>query len=117
MTGIMLLVVETWQPAYRRSLVLRAGDRVTVGQQDTEWTSYQWCTDEAGTGGWVPHDYLVTEEDGTTATTTVDYSTVELSVEADSLVTGFQAAGDWTWCVADDGAEGWVPNRALGRRP
>jgi len=117
MTGIRLVVVETWQPAYRRPLILRAGDRIKVGQHDTEWTSYRWCTDEAGTGGWVPHDYLVMEDDGITATTTVDYSTVELSVEADSLVTGFQAAGDWTWCVSDDGAEGWVPNRALGHTP
>jgi hypothetical protein len=116
MTGISLLVVETWQPAYRRPLVLSAGDRVTVGQQDTEWTSYRWCTNEAGTGGWVPHDYLVMEEDGT-ATSTVHYSTAELSVEVDAVVTGFQAAGDWTWCVADNGAEGWVPNRALSRLP
>ena len=116
MTGIRLLVVETWQPAYRRPLILSAGDRVTVGQQDTEWTSYRWCTNEAGTGGWVPHDYLVVEEDGT-AISTVDYSTAELSVEADAVVTGFQAAGDWTWCVADNGDEGWVPNRALSRLP
>jgi uncharacterized protein YraI len=116
MTGISLLVVETWQPAYRRPLVLSAGDRVTVGQQDTEWTSYRWCTNEAGTSGWVPHDYLVMEEDGT-ATSTVHYSTAELSVDVDAVVTGFQAAGDWTWCVADSGAEGWVPNRALSRLP
>lgn len=116
MTGIRLLVVETWQPAYRRSLILSAGDRVTVGQQDTEWTSYRWCANEVGTGGWIPQDYLVMEENGT-ATSTVDYSTAELSVEADAIVAGFQAAGDWTWCVADDGAAGWVPNRALSRLP
>jgi hypothetical protein len=116
MTGIRLLVVEAWHPAYRRPLILSAGDRVTVGHQDTEWTSYRWCTNEAGTGGWVPHDYLVMEEDGT-AIATANYSTAELTVEADAVVTGFQAAGDWTWCVADDGAEGWVPNRALSRAP
>ncbi len=114
MTGIRLLVIETWQPAYRQPLILSAGDRVTVGQQDTEWTSYRWCKSAEGTGGWVPHDYLVIEEDGT-ATCTADYSTAELSVEADAVVTGFQAAGDWTWCVAADGSEGWVPNRALSR--
>ena len=56
------------------------------------------------------------DEDGT-ATSTVGYSTAELTVEVDAVVTGFQTAGDWTWCVADDGAEGWVPNRALGRTP
>ena len=116
MTGIRLLVIEAWQPAYRQPLVLYAGDRVTVGKHDTEWTSYRWCTNEAGTGGWVPHDYLVMDEDGT-ATSTVGYSTAELTVEVDAVVTGFQTAGDWTWCVADDGAEGWVPNRALGRTP
>lgn len=116
MTGIRLLVVETWKPAYRRPLILTEGDRVKVGQHDTEWTSYRWCTNEAGTGGWVPHDYLVMDEDGT-GVSTVNYSTAELSVEADAVVIGFQSAGDWTWCVADDGAEGWVPNRALCRTP
>ena len=114
MTGIRLLVVEAWEPSHRIPLVLAAGDRVTVGQHDTEWTSYRWCTDAGGTGGWVPNDYLVLGDDGT-ATITVDYSTAELAVQPDAVVAGYQTAGDWTWCIAEDGSEGWVPNRALSR--
>jgi hypothetical protein len=48
-------------------------------------------------------------------TVTVDYSTAELPVEVDAVVSGYQTAGSWTWCVADDGSAGWVPNRALSR--
>lgn len=114
MTGIRLLVVEAWHPADRRPLVLSEGDRVTVGRHDTEWTSYRWCIAADRTGGWVPLDYLVIDDDGT-ATVTAAYSTAELGVEVDAVVSGYQSAGDWTWCVADDGTAGWVPNRALVR--
>jgi hypothetical protein len=113
MTGVRLVVVEDWRPAPRRPLVLEAGDVVRVGEHDTEWTSYLWCTGPDGTGGWIPQDYLVEREDGT-ATITVGYSTVELPVRSGDVVSGFQTAGAWTWCVAEDGAAGWLPNRILG---
>ncbi len=116
MTGIRLLVVEAWHPAYRKPLVLSAGDNVNVGHHDTEWTVYRWCTNEEGATGWVPLDYLVFEDDGS-ATASAGYSTVELKVEPDDVVAGYQSAGDWTWCVAGDGSQGWVPNRALSRTP
>ena len=116
MTGIRLLVVEAWHPAYRQPLVLSAGDHVSVGHHDTEWTAYRWCTNEAGARGWVPLDYLVFEDDGS-AKASAAYSTVELQVEVDDVVAGYQSAGDWTWCVAGNGSQGWVPNRALSRAP
>ena len=114
MTGMRLLVIEDWVPADRKPLVLHEGDRVTVGHHDTEWTAYRWCTGEDGTSGWVPLDYLVIDEYGN-GTVTVDYSTAELAVMVDDVVAGYQSAGSWTWCVADKGAAGWVPNRALSR--
>jgi len=116
MTGVLLVVVEDWDPAPRRPLVLRPGDQVTRGERDTEWTSYVWCTAQDGTGGWVPQDYLVIAEDGTSsATVTVDYSTAELSAGVGDVVAGYQTAGDWTWCVDGEGRAGWLPNRALSR--
>ena len=114
MTGMRLQVIEAWAPADRKPLILREGDRVTVGHRDTEWTTYRWCTGKDGTSGWVPLDYLVIDEYGN-GTVTVDYSTEELHVKVDDVVAGYQTAGSWTWCVADDGAAGWVPNRSLSR--
>ncbi len=114
MTGILLIVVEAWEPAPRRPLVLTAGDRVTVGDRDTEWTAYLWCLGSDGSGGWVPQDFLVMADDGT-ATVTADYSTVELAVKVGDVVAGYQSAGNWTWCVDQHGRAGWVPNRALSR--
>lgn len=114
MTGIHLLVIESWDPAPRRPLTLKPGDRLTVGDRDTEWTAYLWCISSDGTGGWVPQDYLVIADDGT-ATATADYSTVELAVNVGDVVAGYQSAGNWTWCVSEDGRAGWVPNRALSR--
>jgi len=114
MTGMRLLAIEAWHPADRKPLVLREGDKVKVGHHDTEWTSYRWCTGEDTTAGWVPLDYLVIDDFGD-GTVTVDYSTAELAVDIDDVVAGYQSAGSWTWCVANDGSEGWVPNRALSR--
>ena len=62
MTGIRLVVVEAWQPADRKPLILKEGDHVEVGHHDTEWTAYRWCTGDDGTSGWVPLDYLVIDE-------------------------------------------------------
>lgn len=112
MTGIEYRVDESWHPADRKPLVLSAGDRVTVGHRDAEWTSYEWCVAADGTGGWVPHDYLHIEENGD-ATIVVDYSAAELRVEAGDVVMGYQSTGGWTWCVGADGSAGWVPNRVL----
>jgi len=114
MTGVEFLVIESWDPAPRRPLVLKRGDRVAVGNRDTEWTSYLWCAGPDGTGGWVPQEYLAMDDDAT-ATVTVDYSTVELAVAPGDVVSGYQTTGNWTWCVAGDGGSGWVPNKALSR--
>jgi hypothetical protein len=114
MTGISLIAVEAWEPAPRRPLVLHPGDRVTVGDRDTEWTAYLWCTARNGASGWVPQDYILMADDGS-ATATIEYSTIELPVEIGDIVSGYQSAGNWTWCVDDEGRAGWVPNRALNR--
>ncbi len=114
MTGIRLSVIDAWHPADRKPLVLHEGDKVKVGHHDTEWTAYRWCTGGDETSGWVPLDYLVIDDYGD-GTVTVDYSTVELAVEIGAVVAGYQSAGSWTWCVADNGSAGWVPNRALSR--
>jgi len=114
MTGVPLVVLEAWHPVPRRPLVLEAGDVVRMGERDTEWTAYLWCTGPDGTGGWVPRDYLVAEDDGS-ATVTVGYSTVELAAETGDVVSWYQTEGAWTWCVDAEGTAGWLPNRILGR--
>lgn len=96
----------------RAPLRIAPGDRVRVGERDTEWTAFVLVTADAGEG-WVPSRHLSDERPE--ATVIAAYDTQELPVTAgDELeVLRDDAESGWSWCRALDGHEGWVPHRAL----
>ena len=112
MSGIPMRAVAAWEPSDRAPIVLGVADTVTVGRRDTDWPGFVWCTDSAGVAGWVPEELLATIGTGR-AEATENYSAVELAVQPGSEVVGHRVIAGWRWCVAHDGAEGWVPERVL----
>jgi hypothetical protein len=91
---------------------VRIGDRVEVGERDDEWPAFDFVSAEQGSG-WVPERHL--DRQGSTAVVTQDYDTTELPTEEgeELQVLLEDAASGWLWCRAQDGREGWVPQRTL----
>lgn len=98
----------------RAPLSVRPGERVTVGERDTEWPAFVFVTAANGCG-WVPARHL--DIDGTTAFVRTGYDTTELAARTGDVVQilADDVESGWSWCRDAAGREGWVPNRVLAR--
>ena len=98
----------------RPPLRVAVGERVKVGERDSEWPAFVFVTAQAGSG-WVPERHLVRR--GASATVSEGYDTTELRTEeGDELeVLREDLSSGWLWCRAKSGHEGWVPERTLSR--
>jgi hypothetical protein len=96
----------------RQPLRLAIGDRVEVGQRDTEWPEFVFVTAEHGSG-WVPARHLSASSG--TAVLTTSYDTTELPTHVGDLleVLAEDDASGWLWCRSGDSREGWVPINTL----
>jgi hypothetical protein len=99
----------------RSPLQVSAGDHVTIETlADDEWPAFAFISC-AGGSGWVPSRYLSAAAIGS-AVVRVPYDTTELPTQQGERVLVITDDGEsgWSWCRADDGREGWVPNKTLG---
>lgn len=91
---------------------MHPGDRVEVGERDTQWPEFVFVTTSQG-GGWVPARYL----SGTAgaAVVTTGYDTTELATRAGDVleVINEDTLSGWLWCRSPDGRQGWVPERTV----
>lgn len=96
----------------RSPLQLAVGQRVRVGERDTEWPEFVFVTAAHGSG-WVPARHLSTASG--TALVTMAYDTTELSTRVGDVleVVAEDLPSGWLWCRARAGREGWVPIKTL----
>ncbi len=100
-------VITAYEMAYPDPLILQAGEEITVGQNDTQWPAYIWCTNQAGKGGWVPESYI--ERRGERGLARRAYAAIELSASVgEELVIGDEEGG-WLWCTNQQNRSGWIP--------
>jgi hypothetical protein len=109
--GHVARVTSTYAVEYEDPIVLKAGDAISIGRRDTQWTDFTWCTGPDGRSGWVAE--AVFERHGQDGVVTRDYSAVELQVDEDEMVTIEEEYGGWSWCTNRLGESGWVPNSNL----
>jgi len=93
--------------AYPDPLILAASEQVTLGENDTTWPRFVWCTTRQGKSGWVPAAYL--DRQGTMGILLREYDATELSVDVGEELTILDKEGGWFWCANHDGQRGWVP--------
>jgi len=93
--------------AYPDPLVLTASEQVSLGEYDTTWPRFVWCTTRQGKSGWVPEAYL--DRRGTTGILLREYDATELSVDSGEELAVLDEEGGWFWCANRAGERGWVP--------
>lgn len=98
----------------RSPIRVEVGDRVDVGERDSEWPAFVFVTGPMGCG-WIPERHL--DRQGASAIVTEGYDTTELpTVEGEKLeLLHEDLTSGWLWCRANSGREGWVPERTLTR--
>jgi uncharacterized protein YgiM (DUF1202 family) len=100
-------VVSAHQSAYPDPLIITQGEALTIGEKESEWGGWLWCTNQQGKSGWVPEKYL--RRTGDTGNALRHYNATELSVEVgEELIMGKEESG-WIWCTNRQGQSGWVP--------
>jgi len=104
-------VVERHRAPDRPAIRVAAGERVTLGDRDTEWPQFVWTSLASGLGGWVPTALFDAERGQASALE--DYDTRELDAEPDEEVVLHREYADWWWAENARGECGWIPARKL----
>lgn len=96
----------------RPPIQVSKGERVEVGERDTEWPEFVFVTARSGSG-WVPAHHLSRLRG--TATVTASYDTTEIPTTPGErlLILKRDQTSGWTWVRNTAGSEGWVPDRTL----
>ena len=104
-------VTEAHRAPDRPAIQLQAGERVTLGDRDSEWPEFVWTALASGLGGWVPSALFDVERGQASALQ--DYDTKELEADVgEELVLHRELAG-WWWAENARGGAGWIPARKL----
>ena len=108
-------VARDYTAQYSDPIVIRMGDELALGERDTEYGGWIWCTHPDGRSGWVPDSLLVIE--GTVGRALRDYSAQELTARAGEVVEIGEAHAGWVWAIDSRGASGWLPVDHLATEP
>lgn len=96
----------------RPPLRLRVGQRVTVGDRDTEWPEFVWVTAAEG-HGWVPARHLSASSGNAVVLTGYDTTELPTKVGETLDVVAEDLDSGWVWCRSGEAREGWVPLKTL----
>jgi len=100
-------VTSAYQSPYSDPLVIRAGEELAIGEKESEWSGWVWCTNQSGKSRWVPEKYV--QRRGDTALALRDYEATELTVSVGEELTMGEEESGWIWCTNQKGQSGWVP--------
>ncbi len=106
--GTLARVIRAYQAVYPDLLVIKTGEELNVGENDTQWPAFVWCTNRAGKGGWVPDNYIDRQAEGR-GLARRDYSAAELSAAVGEEIILEQEEGGWFWATNQAGEKGWIP--------
>lgn len=104
-------VIQPHQGSIGGSLSARRGQRLAFEQRESEFAGWLWCTDDAGTGAWVPESWVRIE--GPACVLLRDYDAVELSIQVGEILESTLEESGWAWVSKENGQRGWVPLACL----
>ena len=108
-------ILKSYQTKYKNPLILKAGDVVTLGEEEKKEKWKGWIralTDE--NEGWIPLQIIIISEDGKTGTVTEYYSAKEIDVNEGDSITLIKKLNGWSWIKLEStGEEGWIPDEII----
>jgi hypothetical protein len=102
--GCEARVIQGYQSQYPDPIVLRIGDVLMTGRNDTQWPGWVWCTAASGKSGWVPEIYL--EFCANRCCARVDYDACELTVETGERLKLMLLESGWYWAQKNKRSKG-----------
>lgn len=109
-------IIAPYTIQYTNPITLRAGDTVTLGEEEQEekWKGWIWA-ESADNKGWIPIQVVEIAEDRATGKVIEYYTAKELGVEAGDEVEPERSLNGWSWCKnLRTGDEGWIPDEVIG---
>ena len=111
MTRKSYRVIEDYDSDYTKPLVIAKGEILSIGEKESDWSGWIWCTNKFGKSRWVPENYL--EIHGSTCKAKQDYEATELCVKIGERLIAEKEEADWIWATNERGKSGWVPLRCV----
>ena len=106
MTNLMI-VIEDNDPTYADPIQVKQGDRLIVGEEDSEYPGWLWCENQYGKAGWVPEDCIDTT--GTESCAKYEYSAREMRARLGERLLPIDTKYGWVLCSNSAGEKGWLP--------
>lgn len=107
------VVVSAHRSNYPNPVSFDVGDRLEVGEKDTEYVGWVTVTDPNGCAGWAPIEYIELAESVDSGVALKRYSAKELDVEpGERLNVKFEHC-QWCWVEHETKGAGWVPSECL----
>jgi hypothetical protein len=106
--GLRGRVTADYRAVYPDPIELLPGDILMVGERDTEWPAFVWCTGPDGRVGWVPDNCIIRTGVGQGVARQA-YSARELTATNGEIVGLEHEEGGWYWVVNGRGELGWLP--------
>jgi uncharacterized protein YgiM (DUF1202 family) len=100
------VIVEYTSP-YTYPLKIQKGERLQVGDKESEWPGWVWCTNIDGKDRWVPRNYM--EIRGKSGIMIQDYDATELTVSIGEELKIEKEESGWVWVSNKEEKKGWVP--------
>jgi uncharacterized protein YgiM (DUF1202 family) len=100
-------VIEDYNSPYTEPLFFKKNEEVSIGEKDSEWSGWVWCTNKDKDSRWVPENYV--EISGNIGKIKRDYNARELSVRVGEILTIEEEEAEWFWVTNQQGESGWVP--------
>lgn len=106
-------VLKAHRSNYPDPVVFENGDRLKLGDRDTEYPGWVRATDTHGVTGWAPLGYMKLIEEGAEAVAVQGYSARELDVDPGERLCVEYEHCQWCWVSHATKGAGWVPKACL----
>ena len=104
-------VIKAYESDYTEPWHMIKGEILNIGERDSEWDGWVWCTNRNGESRWVPESFVERKED--TCTALRDYESTELCVQVGEVLSAGEEESGWAWCTNKAEQSGWVPVESL----
>lgn len=101
------IVISDYKSPYIDPLKIRKGEILQIGNEESEWSGWVWCTNKKGKQRWVPRNYM--DIQGNTGIMLQDYEATELNVSTGEELKIEKEESGWVWVSNKEGKQGWVP--------